>query len=448
MSEKLNLSDELNSAADSARSRKRKYRAQINRETTVLYEGKLGKVVIPHSMRAAIFWGRDTKWCTAAAISRNRYQTYTETSPLVTFLPVNNSKFQIHEAVCFTASNNKIPLEWGPKALVEKVLEKYPGLEPYLIDPRFHNQLMDYNQILQILEEDDMPERIVLLEEEGQTHEKILEAVQKNGDALSQADPELVDRDIVIAALLTNRSSIRHADMKWRNDLDIMMEAIIWDFCNARYTGDELKENPKYQEFIEQFKDDTPEIAIALPATKENEQIVARMVAADGMLLEQAYDYQGNREIVLLAVQENGKAAHYMDKGFLNDIEIVSTAILTSLGVVDIIPYSIWDAIPAEIKKQAWENEIKDSWWKISLANDCGIELSPQRELDILMDAKRLSPLSAIEQNLHLFPSLRQGAYEGNMSIETAVSLLESKGAKTGAKRFAQTRDGIGMNPC
>ncbi len=56
-------------------------------ETTVVYSGLEGKVVIPHTMQACQHWGAQTKWCIAADRYQNRFDYYNNQHPIVIYLP-------------------------------------------------------------------------------------------------------------------------------------------------------------------------------------------------------------------------------------------------------------------------------------------------------------------------------------------------------------------------
>lgn len=59
-------------------------RQQINEETTFLYNGKLGKILIPKTMRSAQFWGQGTKWCISAEEEKdNAFESYNKDGPIV-----------------------------------------------------------------------------------------------------------------------------------------------------------------------------------------------------------------------------------------------------------------------------------------------------------------------------------------------------------------------------
>ena len=62
-----------------------------------VYEDGQWLIVIPHTMEAAILYGKHTKWCTAAEESGNMFEYYNNEGPLyINIDKVNNRKYQFH----------------------------------------------------------------------------------------------------------------------------------------------------------------------------------------------------------------------------------------------------------------------------------------------------------------------------------------------------------------
>lgn len=71
-------------------------RVQIMAETSILYSGKAGQVVVPHTPLASQYWGNGTQWC----ISGQKYveihfSNYNRTAPIVMFLPAKGEKMAL-----------------------------------------------------------------------------------------------------------------------------------------------------------------------------------------------------------------------------------------------------------------------------------------------------------------------------------------------------------------
>ncbi|RYF20647.1 MAG: hypothetical protein EOO77_07610, partial [Oxalobacteraceae bacterium] len=66
------------------------------KETTVLYNDDQYRIVHPHTERAAVFFGKNTRWCTAAKNS-NQFKHYDTDGPLYIILDKkNNRRWQFH----------------------------------------------------------------------------------------------------------------------------------------------------------------------------------------------------------------------------------------------------------------------------------------------------------------------------------------------------------------
>lgn len=132
---------------------------KIDAETTVLYTGAEGKVVIPHTPESSRHWGNNTRWCISAKRNTPEFNHYNAIRPILIFLPVvdNTEKLSFAHYTSFKfaragyswydelddhsygnedpVANNK--LKKSPKnleELVKKINENFPSFS-YLLDP-------------------------------------------------------------------------------------------------------------------------------------------------------------------------------------------------------------------------------------------------------------------------------------------------------------------------
>lgn len=61
-------------------------RQAIMNETSIIYDGPEGKVVVPHSIKSCIYWGRQTKWCISAEKANNFFKNYNDREPIWIYL--------------------------------------------------------------------------------------------------------------------------------------------------------------------------------------------------------------------------------------------------------------------------------------------------------------------------------------------------------------------------
>ena len=68
-----------------------------NKEATLIHNDNQVKVVVPHSERASCFFGRNTKWCTAATKGKNYFNQYNKKGHLyIVLIKKENKRFQFH----------------------------------------------------------------------------------------------------------------------------------------------------------------------------------------------------------------------------------------------------------------------------------------------------------------------------------------------------------------
>jgi hypothetical protein len=79
----------------SGKEEKRELSANIKSQTKVIYNGSQGKILVPLTQEASMFWGQGTKWCTAAN-KDNMFDEYNKDGHLYIILMNNGEKYQFH----------------------------------------------------------------------------------------------------------------------------------------------------------------------------------------------------------------------------------------------------------------------------------------------------------------------------------------------------------------
>ena len=79
----------------SGKDEERREREAVRAESKILLEQDGWTVAIPNTERAACWWGRGTRWCTAGA-NYNMFAHYSNMAPLVVFVRPDGEKFQFH----------------------------------------------------------------------------------------------------------------------------------------------------------------------------------------------------------------------------------------------------------------------------------------------------------------------------------------------------------------
>ncbi|PCJ96770.1 MAG: hypothetical protein COA52_00765 [Hyphomicrobiales bacterium] len=68
---------------------------KIKKETTFVYRSGKDIILIPKTEAASCFWGKGTKWCTAATKGKNEFQGYNKQGPLYIIIK-GGKKYQFH----------------------------------------------------------------------------------------------------------------------------------------------------------------------------------------------------------------------------------------------------------------------------------------------------------------------------------------------------------------
>lgn len=74
-------------------------------EADKVYEDEDWVVMVPKTQAAAMYWGKDTKWCTAADSEKNMFKTYNKYGPL--FIAINKHNPKEKYQACFEAGEYK-----------------------------------------------------------------------------------------------------------------------------------------------------------------------------------------------------------------------------------------------------------------------------------------------------------------------------------------------------
>ena len=93
-----------------------------NKEAILFYNDNEIKVVVPKTERASCFFGRNTKWCTAAT-NNNRFSIYNINGPLfIILIKKENKRFQFHFEMKQFMDEKDQPINWNE-------IEKYPQIK-------------------------------------------------------------------------------------------------------------------------------------------------------------------------------------------------------------------------------------------------------------------------------------------------------------------------------
>lgn len=100
-------------------------------QAKVVYEDDKVKVIVPEDQDAACYYGRGTRWCTAATKAQNYFNHYNRQGPMYILLPKNpkweGEKYQLHFPSEQWMDENDEPVD-----LAELVFDRFPGVSDFI----------------------------------------------------------------------------------------------------------------------------------------------------------------------------------------------------------------------------------------------------------------------------------------------------------------------------
>ncbi len=128
--------DPLEDVEPSNKDLRRQETAKARLESEVLLETENTLVLSPKTKEAAIFWGRQTRWCTAATQSQNMYRYYASMGPLYVII-VDGEKFQFQiesqqlndarDRAVSKIPNERVQAAMEKAGLIQKLADKQPS---------------------------------------------------------------------------------------------------------------------------------------------------------------------------------------------------------------------------------------------------------------------------------------------------------------------------------
>jgi len=182
----------------------------------------------------------------------------------------------------------------------------------------------------------------------------VLEAVKQDGIALYSANPSLkADREIVLAAVKQNGGALRYASPRLQGDKEVVLTAVKQDgsalsFASARLQGDKevvltavnqtgealsnasatLKED---RDVVMTAMRNTPYTIENIPRHVMTKPFVIELVQMNGNILSflsaVELPFQSDKDVVLAAVNQTGKALRHASSDLQGDKEVVLTAV-------------------------------------------------------------------------------------------------------------------------
>ncbi len=157
--------------------------------------------------------------------------------------------------------------------------------------------------------------------------EIVLAAVQKNGTTLEYIDESLKkDREIVLAAVKQNGWLLQFADESLKKDPDTVLAAVQQYGTALRYADESLKKDREI--VLAAVQQDSRALQLVDKSLTKDREIGLAAVKQDGRTLQFADEsLKKDRKIVLAAVKQDGTALLYADESLTKDRKIVLAAV-------------------------------------------------------------------------------------------------------------------------
>ena len=220
-------------------------RKKIMAETTVLYKGDEGMVVIPHTPESSQHWGSNTKWCISGKVSAAKYfHDYNEKLPVIMIIPTNmhDQKVAVVDKKIYDSADNTInALPPEHYRLLKKSIGKISAeargsIEVWLSRALSNNILTEDiksdHKYVQLKAE--VYEELTRLDEGKKKNETlwenpefVLEAFSRNCLTLKNAGPTLAGNiDFIKELCNQNSDAFKDAPREWKSNRHVALQFI------------------------------------------------------------------------------------------------------------------------------------------------------------------------------------------------------------------------------
>ncbi len=328
-------------------------RERARAESHLLFEDAELVVAVPRTEFAATWWGRGTRWCTAAE-KHNAFAEYDRTGPLVVFL-VRGAKFQFH------APSDSFQDDTDDVADVLAVLGPFFSrleaaglvglvfaLDPLARSPEeaseeaLRSALADWGMPLRCLPESHREARwcqlaversanhLAHVPEPLRTHALCLQAVRQDGEALLHVPDSLRDRTLCLAALQAGASLKDVPDILW--DRELCLEAM-----RRPYTLHRVPHALRDAEMCRRAFENRQVFLDEVPRALRDRALCHRAMQDDGSLLCVVPEALRDRALYLQAVSTHGLALGLVPLA-VRDLELCTAAVRSDPLALSLTP--------------------------------------------------------------------------------------------------------------
>jgi Domain of unknown function (DUF4116) len=306
----------------SGRARKRDERESAREESLILYEGELGIVAVPMTQQSAKWWGRGTRWCTAAD-EDNAFAEYHWSAPLIIIVASDGTKIQAYfekadVQVMDARDESVIKEQLSPSAftLLSKIARW--GCQVNKTALSFTNpETLEESFLLEMAGRGGITQVRKILESQGQlpSMEMIIAALKYDSSYFDFLPPEL-QRFPGIAEMVLEKQ-----------DYDIFLPL-------ARTYGWWGGDYVHKQSIIKWDKPDKPLDA-------RGQTLLQDCLRNRGLQLRFVPLHFRSRELCMLAIQSDGMALRYVPDNLINE-EMVDAALASNGDCINFLKGITW----------------------------------------------------------------------------------------------------------
>ena len=349
--------------------------AQIMAESTVLYKGDDGMVVIPHTPFASQHWGSNTKWCIAGKEYADKYfPLYNAKSPIIMIITtgMHDQKVALVDNILYNSADSQIEVlakehfdllekavralssiakrgiktyvdfSMAPKASQAQELNIKSDMDIKVDEFVRQISLCDFRvnkSALEIWKDDEVV--LAVLEKNGwmlrhapvsvRWNKALVSTAVKNfGCALEVAGiPFKDDFSIVLDAVKNDGLALIHASERLQNDREIVMTAVKNTPYAFKYASPELKNDRTMLLAVAQ-KSGSVALEFSSSHLKQDSEIVFAALRQEGEALRYASSsLKYNSDIVIAALNQHVEAFPFVPEKLKKDQEFIKRCFLT-----------------------------------------------------------------------------------------------------------------------
>lgn len=359
---------------------------KVLKESSVLYQGKEGYVVMPHSQRAAEYWAQGTSWLELEDSNiTNMFHTLNDKPVIMLYTNGDQAGRYFAEGLDDFLKNDLGARQSEPsmalKRLMLKACSQNPGLS-------YHMKLIDVSPEKPALNAKDQARMLAFEKRMSAEEQQVLDTELLRGTTPGQREA---------IELIQSQHTTKHLTLAQWDDPTIVSAVIHYSPSDFKHASERWRGN-RYL------------VRDAVRALDEN-------------MLECAPYLMKDREFVLSLVKENGKALRYAPIEWRYKQDMIAAALENTLSVFEFIPRDVWRKLPKNMKQRAFNREALHNWTGIRFAPDCDASLPPRQELQAFLQGREENPLR-LHSMMHIFPSLRPGCFVKEFTLDEAERII------------------------